>query len=565
MKTETKEVQPIILALEKAVRSHRLYTANNPVLTRHLQDLDAQLTHYLSAQKDLKITVSPYELRVEDSVVYQNSSQQESFSFRLFNDGIRSVAFKPGLTSKETEEFVASLAAPREETETELDSVTLFWEREFAHIEYTVADALADEATSDDQSAQAKIEEIVDPKMSMYRALSHEPEDDLSQDLKITLNMTSVGKMFQERSVLSPDELGKIQQDITDCDQPERLVLDFVDMVLAVLQEEKDHEEYIKTVDVLGKVLDNNFHHGRIHIARMVMEQVHYFPERPIVLAKSDPQLLSKTLKALWPAHRVDLMVQSFNQETTGNAEDIETLISLMDPMSLPLLLKRVTDVVDLHRRRVVCNGIARLHKGDIGLFLPMLASKDIETIRTAIFILSAMKNDKVVDLLPPLIAHPNQAIRKEAIAVLKNYHTTKALRLLTGLLQDPDMEIRILALRILSTSNNREVAHQLMAILNREEFKLKLIQERKNYFYALAKILGDDFVSYLQDLLETTSWFRKPELEDQYQCATYALSVIASSKAKETLIKSAQSKNKAIKKFSEAALRSLGVSASTP
>src|SRR5262249_52769784 len=164
-------------------------------------------------------------------------------------------------------------------------------------------------------------------------------------------------------------------------------------------------------------------------------------------------------------------------------------------------LLKRVTDVVDINRRRVVCNGIARLHRGDIGIFLPLFASKEIEVVRTGIFIVSTMKNEKVVDLLPPLIQHQNQSIRKEAIALLRNYKGQKAIRLLTTLLTDPTLDIRILALRILSASANRDVARHLMTILNREEFKEKSIQERKNYFYAVAKIIGDDFVPYLQDI----------------------------------------------------------------
>ena len=84
-----------------------------------------------------------------------------------------------------------------------------------------------------------------------------------------------------------------------------------------------------------------------------------------------------------------------------------------------------------------------------------------------------------------------------------------------------------------------------LMATINREDFGQKTLQERKAYFYAVAKIAGDNFVPFLQNILESRAWFRRTDVEAQYQLAAYGLTVIGSGKAREVLQRCTKSKNK--------------------
>ncbi len=558
VKEKIERAQGLLKAFDRTIRSHRLYSENNPVLIKHQQDLFTIFTQFLSLYEELAVYVEPFQLKVDDEVAYLNQNQGESFAFRLFNDGIRSIKFRNGMTLDELSQFIGAINSGVGDTAKDSDAVTSFWEKEFDHIDYTVADMIMDETGSSDKSLDEKIEEVADPSMSMYHGAGGEADEDIYQDFKVTLNMQSVGKMFQDRCVMSANELAQIQQDIAESEQPERLVLDFVDMVLAMMHEEKDPDEYSRAAEALGNVLENNLMHGELGLARIVMDQVHRFPERPIVLTGIDPAILQKTLRILWPIRRVDMLIQSLNQEPKGTVEDIETLIRLIDPTTLPHLLKQVPTILDPNRRRIFCTGIAQLHRGDLGLFMPMLASKDPDTLRTALFIIASIKNDKVVDLLPPLIQHPDLAIRKEAIAILRNFKTPKTHRILVNLLNDSNFEIRVLALRILASSQDREIARQLMATMNREDFHQKPTQERKSYFHAIAKIAGDDFIPYLRDILATKTWFRKNEQEELYQFATYALGIIGTPQAKSALQDSTKSKNKTIQRLSITALRIL-------
>jgi hypothetical protein len=562
-----EKAKAIILALDRTLRSRRLYAANNPILIRHFNDLFAQFQSYFSVYGEVTFRIEPFEFQVDGTTVYQNSNEQESFAFKLFNDGIRSLRFQQGLTDTELGEFLTALLEDFSDQNLEADSVTSFWEREFEHIRYTVADSIINEPLADEKSTDEKIEEVVDAKMAGYHGPATEPDDDAyeefnAENLKITLNVNSVGQMFQNRVVLSEVDLKAIQDDLIECDREERLALDFVDMVLAVLMEEKDKVEFQKYLESLGSVLDQNLLQNHLHVAAMIMEQVHFFPKRPIHIAKVDPNFLSWALKILWPTPRLELLFTSLNQPGEVTPENIDKLITRLDPTSVPSFLNLIPTIVDPERRRVICHAVAKLHKGDIGIFTKMLSSPDQEVVRTGLEIVSHLKNDKVVDLMTPFVQRQSRMFRKESIELLKNYRSPKVYKILIDLLNDPSEDIRVQALHSLETADTKEVARDLMLKINHADFQTRTFRERKSYITAVARIARDDFTPYLQSLLNTRTWFQKPEMEEQYKLAAYGLALIGTANAIEALKKGAASRNKSIKRLSETALRHIQVKA---
>jgi len=166
------------------------------------------------------------------------------------------------------------------------------------------------------------------------------------------------------------------------------------------------------------------------------------------------------------------------------------------------------------------------------------------------------MKNEKVVDLLPNLIKHTNHTLRKEAIAILRNFPSPKTLRMVMNLMKDSNEEIRILALRILSSLGNKDTARKLGETLNQKSFEEKPLQERKTYFHTIAKIAGDEFIPYLEGILSTKNWFGRQNLNDLYQCATFALTVVGTPLATKTLKGLCKSNNRSVRRLCEVALR---------
>lgn len=236
---------------------------------------------------ELDLLIEPFEMKVGAEVVYQNDSRQDSFAFKLYNKGIRSLTFKAGLTEVELDSFLKAFIHTTQRKETDktcLDTVSALWEQEFEHIKYSVADTIVEETNiPGEKSMDQKIDEILDDSMSGYQGTTESSKDDeFYQGINVTITPVSVGKMFQTHTVLNSDDLAKIRHDIAECERPERMLIDFVDMVLAVLMEETEKEPFFTFIEYLGQALENTLIQNQFHLSRILMELLYRFPTKPI-------------------------------------------------------------------------------------------------------------------------------------------------------------------------------------------------------------------------------------------------------------------------------------------
>lgn len=550
-------------SLDKNIRLIRLYTSNNPILQKHQKDLCDQFLHLLTVQSPIEVFVTPHELKTASSTVYFNENPRESFAFLLFNDGIRSLKFMVGLEPHELTTFVLTLSKRLQENRADVDTFTLLWEKEFPHIHHTVAETFVDEPDWDrtfEEHAQEQMQSFIQTPSHPPQVQGNASDPQVYDDFNITVTPQSMGKLFENRQTLSLEEISSIQKDIETCDKTERLILDYADMILSVLQEEADPGEFALYLNYLGQGLDACFKEGSFQNACLILEQVHAFPKRNRALALSEAEILKLSLGTIWDKPRLDLFLMSLNQAPNPNLEDIETLTRLIDPSALPYLLQKTLTVIEPQKHRALLRGIARLHKGDIGLFTTLLSHKQTETVKAGLYILSLIKNEKAIDKIAPLIDHADESISKEVISFLKNFRHPKSQALLLGLLGHPKEETRVMALRALSQVGDAQVAAKLgQHMVDENLFPKKSLTEKKHYFFAVAKMIGDEFIPFTTRLLAKKNWLNSPHVDDLHQCCAMALSQIGSDSAKAVLEKYAQSSSKKVNRYCEMALKQFG------
>ena len=537
--TSFQDVSKIISSLDKNIRSKKLYAANNPILKRHQEDLLVLLNTYLQMNNELDLLVDPFEMKLNNEVVYQNENRQENFAFKLYNEGIRSLAFKPGLTDFELDSFLKAFIHSTQKKENEdshVDAVSALWEQEFEHIKYSVADTIVEESSlPGEKSMDQKIGEILDESMFGYQGTTESSKDDeFYQGINVTINPVSVGKMFQTHTVLNPDDLMKIRLDIAECERPERMLVDFVDMLLAVLMEETEEESFFSFIDYLGQALENALIQNQFHLSRILMELVNRFPTKPIPMFAANPNTMQEILRRLWSPSRVQMFVLSINESKEEDLENIETLISMMDAPLVSELLSSFDSVQDISRKKLILRGFSRVNAVDhVGLMLPYLSGRDSEQIRLGLYFLSLLKGDKVVDAIVKLIPSQTSAVKKEYLALLKKFPGEKSSEALMNALKDGDQEIRLHALKSLGITGDHTVAKRLGNTILSPTFANLDLNERKTYYMTVARITGNDFLPYLTTVFETKNWFSNQALNELYICGAFALQNIRTPEAK--------------------------------
>src|SRR5207248_596286 len=84
------------------LRATQLYLPNNPVYQRAVDNIRAALRQIWQATDDLVFDVGETDVRWEDAVVYSQDNRSESIAWTLYKDGVRSLAFKPGIEDVDT-------------------------------------------------------------------------------------------------------------------------------------------------------------------------------------------------------------------------------------------------------------------------------------------------------------------------------------------------------------------------------------------------------------------------------------------------------------------------------
>src|SRR5881409_4323397 len=141
------QVEELWQVLSKGLRATQLYLPNNPVYQRAVDNIRAAFRQIWQATDDLVFDVGESELRWEDNVVYNQDQRNESIAWTLYKDGVRSIAFKPGVEEAEIVRFLGVLQRARSlQADAADDLLTLLWAQDFQFIAYTFRELTSENA-----------------------------------------------------------------------------------------------------------------------------------------------------------------------------------------------------------------------------------------------------------------------------------------------------------------------------------------------------------------------------------------------------------------------------------
>lgn len=124
-----------MLALARASRSYLIYDPSNQAVRGFLDALRGAFVDYLSRYGDLPLTVRPFELVLDQEVVYIERERERSLALKLFRDGVRKITIDADTTWQELTKLLEILSirfvGVRHDED---DLVTLLWKAGFHHI-----------------------------------------------------------------------------------------------------------------------------------------------------------------------------------------------------------------------------------------------------------------------------------------------------------------------------------------------------------------------------------------------------------------------------------------------
>jgi hypothetical protein len=268
---QLEKVQQLILALDKATRAHKLYLPNNQILQQHQEHLNQLFTSYLKEHDELALKVQPLAFFFLEQSVYHNDNKKENFAFRLYNEGMRAIRFKYGLSHGELLDFIHLLNNVTLESSGLDGATTMLWEKEFQHITYDIAQYIIDDGG---ENIEGKAEEILDPSMSSYTSpIPNGPPEDIEESISetILLPQSEFKKIAHDVCVLDSKEFEQIQREIANGEKHDRLMLDLFDIMVTLILEERDPQELKNLYQILLETIDATVLHGELNITSQLL------------------------------------------------------------------------------------------------------------------------------------------------------------------------------------------------------------------------------------------------------------------------------------------------------
>jgi len=547
--------------LHHAYREFRLYPSTHPMVRTAIERLLQSVTSYADRYGPLELRVEENRLLHGDAEVYAFDLSRDNPAFLMFRDGIRSLAMRPGITTREIEALVDCLANADDLADFEHDLATALWERELHHIDYHVVDPFLM------GGGEERDEAVDDLRRTVARRL-----DELAAATAAGTGGAGTGEGGEDASGTSSD--GEAQEDEADrgvtadtvslspeeTDAIERLVEesaavldDFVVVLLEILGagiETSGDENLVQSlVLAVGQYFDGlNVEGLRLTVARL----------RDLEAGGRRPRGFgAQVIGAAATADRLAALMESMSGATTEEAAEIEALLRDMGQWVYPGLLRVLAE--DVSHKAVRKTALDLLRSGDgvpAEQLWPLLEDPRWYVVRNAVDLTIGLDHPELADRLERLFNHPDARVRREVIRSLDALGGPRATELLVRALSDSDSSVRTLAVAGLGHHGDRSHYLSVLAQVEASDFDRRPQEEIEACLKTLA-VMGQGSAVEILDRLWRRRVFRTRSAGVR-TAAVEALGSIPSSEARRVLAEAANVGDSIVRK---AALRAMSTS----
>jgi hypothetical protein len=243
------------IALFAQTVSHmKLYPASHSSVANFRNQFLARLDGFLELNGELEIDIQQNSFLYEGEVIYMDENVLRSLPYLFFKDGMKKLAFLPGLDPEELEVF---LAVVREISLLPMDigdSVDALWQKDLARIRYYAPDDYLESKVTVQQRIPSQFQ--VRPE-ELYRGrIELKPEDVAEMFVRMRSQARPAAREdadFAGRfAALDEEETRKLREALSTQRQiaPDK---DFLDMTLELLHIEERPEVFIGILTFLQK------------------------------------------------------------------------------------------------------------------------------------------------------------------------------------------------------------------------------------------------------------------------------------------------------------------------
>jgi hypothetical protein len=519
----------LIEELLRARKQMRIYPENNPVHREAARKLFQRFNDYFRERGEFTWKIDRYSITCNEETIYHKEDRDDNLALFFFRDGLRTLSFRQGLTEEELREFVRILNIDFDAEAEDDDIVTLMWEADFQHIKYLVDENF-----------------LSDWEITGSSAISDEA----------IRNAHAAGLMSEESKPWRPAGVDE----------------ETIERIKASIEEHKKPRTR-KTATILVEMFRRGKDTGKV--ARFLEETVRYavskgdFGSAAYILEQTvsfrdsgttGQALMSPLISAINGPRMIGAIGELLSAGCAIDEEDFLRFARFFDERAIPHLMRIMGDEENLRSRRILIGALSvtgRLNIHAIGRFI---TDDRWYVVRNTAMILGNIGSAEAISYLERAVGHEDSRVRKTVTKSLGSSGSSNILHHIVNALRDSNVHVRIAAARALSDTGMDEAKKALMQEMSGKQFHAREINEKKEFFSALARWRDPDVKEFCLKALGRRRLFKKARHEETRACAAYALGMLELKESIPALQKAMKSSNSQLKKMSSEAIRRLSM-----
>ncbi len=569
------------------MRTLSMYLPNNPVRQQTIEALREGLSGIWQQIPEFALTVSEAGLEWESGIVLPVGEKSESLAWTLFQDGMRWIAFSPGVEEEELITFLGLVQRAQALTnEDEDDLRTLLWSADFQFIRYKMAELAGSDAKPIESAPAAEsasrltVEELrellLGDTADLVRDAQEEAEGD--GDGQEDAESGGAGQKAQggadaQSSPAAPKgvvNLAEYESTLYFLEQTEidylkdevrreydqNLNKNVLSMLFDILEEQAEVEARTEIISILSDFLPHLLNSGDFHSVAYLISETQIVLGRAEEMLPEHQQLLAGLTITFSRPEAVEQLLEALEVATIEpSIDETEELFVHLAPAVLGTILKwhgRFANGEVRQTLRGVATRMAEESPDAVGV---ALESPERVVVIEALRLVAKGGLEGVGDQLVGLVGHDDVGIRNALIPALAGAPSSQTMKTLVKLMEDTDPEARTSAVKALAMRRYRGALPVLEGVVLGKELRTRDLTERRAFFEAYGIIAGESGVSKLREILLPKLFWRTVD-SDTRACAAMALGHVSSQAARGALQRATKNRDLVVRSAAMRALR---------
>ena len=511
--------------LAKGIKNISIYKHNVTKYGEYVQKSYDAVAKFTETHGPLSMKVEAQCFSMFKQPIFE-TTDGDNLPYKFYQDGIRQLIFRPGITAEEFLKFVLiGLSDPRRGE----DVLAQLWKASLENVEYIVVEGFSVGEMDNDEVA-VEVDKIVG---YLYSRLRSKSEDTMSfarvaaEDLEMKLDSVDQIRGAVVSGVTADEKMvKKIQDDILEDEGP-RLFPKLTTAIFQVIDEggitDKDSikDVFLQLLDAM--LLQEDF--ATINSLIVKFRSMERDPQKAGLAAELRTFFQSK-MGEEQRLRRIGEILASTKQK---NPQDVFRYLYSLDDFVVPVLLDLLETIEIAENRQVVCDALASLGKSTPEPFVNRLQSEKSQTVRDMIYIIDKCDFPDKMRFFGETLKNPNLAVRLEVLAILSKSKTEQCRKFVVAALTDSNAQMRIQAAKVLPNLQPEKAMQDILRVVKTPEFEKRDQKEKEAVFQALGSTNQPGALAHFQAMISQKSLLRRTKIREDKILAISGMSAMPS------------------------------------